>query len=163
MITRIVTIIAFILIWLAPGMLLSAIIDQISIACYKKKIKREIENPVKSYGLAGVKVKKDLHGGHRDIGGKIGYIDRTPTVEEILIKALNYNPGCLNFVHNRTDLFEDFKDYEIRDSYLIKPKAYNLKYFYIKIREHDQFIGYIVASDEIEEYINCKEEDYGNN
>lgn len=163
MMARILAIIAIILIWLAPGILLSGIIDLIIAAHHKKKIKREIENPVKGYGLAGVKVKKDLHGDHRDIGGKIGYIDRTPTVEEILIKALNYNPGCLNFVRNRTDLFEDFEDYKIQDSDLIKPKAYNLKYFYIKIREHDQFIGYIVASDEIEEYINCKEEDYGNN
>ena len=163
MITRILAIMAIILIWLAPGILLSGIIDLIIESYHKKKIKMEIENPVKGYGIAGVKVKKDLHGNHRDIGGKIGYIDRVPVVEGILMKALSYNPACLNFVRHRTDLFEDFDDYEIQDSHLIKPKAYDLKYFYIKIREHDQFIGYIVASDEIEEYINCKEEDYGNN
>lgn len=163
MITRILAIIAIILIWLAPGILLSGILDIVFEKIRRKKFLNEISNPVKYSKIPGVKIKKHVSGNYRNIGGKIGYIDRMPDVMEIVNKASNYNPACLNFVKSRSDLFNDFDDYELTTLQLIKPRADNLRYFYIKIREHNQFIGYIVASDEIEEYINCKEEDYGNN
>lgn len=135
------------------------ILEGIRFRVRKKKIKREMDDPVTHMGIPGVKLKKDIWrnsiDGMKNIGGKIGYISVEPSVEEIIEKACCYNPACLNLVRYRNDLFKDFDDYEIADNDLIKDKARNLKYYYIKIKENDQFIGYMVVSDEIEEYLNC--------
>lgn len=146
------------------GSLLFMVVDHISHKLQSIKSKKEnqrmLDNPYEYYGLPKVKIKDVKLGSHRDIGGKIGYIERTPDINEILQKALKGNLACLNFVRFRNDIFEDFDDYEIPDDKLIKPNAYDLKYYYVKVKTdiNNIFLGYIVASDEIE-----MEEDHGNN
>ena len=89
---------------------------------------------------------------HQGIAGKRAYFTRKVTLREIIDKALDEgNIACRNFMLRRPDLFED-------PSYgITKDKAYKRTYHYVHIWNNPEhldgnytFLGYVVASDEIE-------------
>lgn len=138
----------FSVVWLSC-MIFEIIGNAIKRLRHKRNTKKMLKNPYEYYKIPKVKINK-INDVKRPISNMIGYVDREPDVDEILGKALYFNPACINFIRYRNDLFEDFDDYEIPDDKLIKPEARKLKYYYVKVKSDNCYLGYIVASDEIE-------------
>lgn len=96
---------------------------------------------------------------HQDIGGKVGYVFKHVSKEELLEKLTSYNIAAINFAKRRPDLFRDPEDLSVPDDKILKKKAKgkNMKYYYVKVRKEDgvssYYLGYFVASDECSEPI----------
>lgn len=124
---------------------------------FKRKKKEEIEeNPFRPYDevllINGIE--------HQNIGGCKALIEKEVTADIIIDKAeIENNIAALNFIKRREDLF-------IKNGFFYMPtrKSKRLKYYYVKIWKENKtlngiWLGYFIASDEIEKYIYVKPKD----
>ena len=102
-----------------------------------------------------IRLVKDIK--HQNIGGQEAYIDRYVSLDDVVEKILNYNIAAVNFCERRPDLFEDFSLLPEYGYSIPKKKAYDLEYYYVKIKCDNIMLGYFIASDEIDEWIQAKE------
>ena len=67
-----------------------------------------------------------------NIGGKIFYLEKEITHDEIEYQASNGNIACMNFIFRRDDFYRN-----------------NKKYYYGKIKKNRSYLGYVVCEDVI--------------
>ena len=152
----------------------------------KQKIERKIQE--KSYAARFDRVLINNKVTHQNIGGKIGYVMKEVDHKELENEMRNLNIACCNFMKRREDLCNNFLNNDILDDvvafcmnegegwkkmqdkrrHILKPivKQQNIKFYYVKVwsngpfkaGDNGAFYGYVIASDEIDKYINVKNE-----
>ena len=122
---------------------------------FRKKECAHNYNPYE--GCETVKLNSDIK--HQNIGGSIAYIDRYVNLDDITEKILDFNIAAINFCKRRPDLFENISMLAEYGYGIPKKKAYDLEYYYVKINKGDDlWLGYFIASDEIDSWVHAKEE-----
>lgn len=113
-----------------------------------KKRKEPERNPYFMFDYCHL--KKGIE--HQGIGGRKAHIEKELVLKEILKNAVDGNIACLNFVNRRPDLFnEDIS---------AKRKASHKKYYYYtKIWNDFNYLGYVICSDEIEDMVVVNKEE----
>ena len=88
---------------------------------------------------------------HQNIGGKKAYIEKDLSIDDIIDIFGSCNIAVMNFIFRRPDLFDFIKEDMAND----KARDKSMKYYYVKIAQPTSFgetyLGYVIASDEIEE------------
>ena len=124
----------------------------------KKDVKEPERNPY--WNCDRVILNENIE--HQGIGGKTAYVEREVTIDDILERVLSYNIAALNFAKRRPDLFRDLEDMNIPNDKLVKRKARykSMKYYYVKVWQKDDrngtYLGYFIASDEIQNILKLK-------
>lgn len=150
----------------------------------EKKIKR---NEEKNYSMRYDRIKISKNVTHQFIGGKTGYVIRKVEPAELEDEMRNLNIACCQFMGRREDLCNNFMNYTMdsigafcmgndegwkkmqdKRRHILKPivKEKNIEFYYVKVwsngpfrnGNNGAFYGYVIASDEIDEYISVKNE-----
>lgn len=132
--------------------------------CFRLFKKKEVKEPERNpfWNKDRAVLSKGIR--HQGIGGKTAYVEFEVKLQDIMDKAIDeHNPACFNFMLRRPNLFYEIDSYYgvagANGKYMAKPKAYwkSMKYYYVKVWQSDgkngTYLGYIVCSDEIDDYI----------
>ena len=141
----------------------------------KLKQKRERKIQEKSYAARFDRVLISNKVAHQNIGGKIGYVMKEVSHKELESEIRNLNIAGCNFMKRREDICNNLllneedglKKIQDKRRHILKPivKEQNIKFYYVKVWSNGPFksdaqagmYGYVIASDEIDEYIKAKD------